>query len=234
MTVQPYERSGGRRGASLSALMALFLFCLALAASSRIAQAAPDIETSVSELERQWARISYYSPTIAPRSVDQQMAFASLSQQAEALAQQFPDQPLQMAWRGMIMCSHAEAVGGFKAFHEVTQARDLFLKAKQLDPHIMSGTVDAYLGTLYYKVPGWPIGFGDNQKAVVYFQQAIVESPAGIDSNLLYAKYLIDQGDFAEAQRHLLVALKAPIRPDHAEYDQGRRQDIDAALAKIK
>jgi hypothetical protein len=234
MTARPFERRSGWRGASRLALIALFLSCLALTILSRAAGAAPDVETSVAELERQWARISYDSPDIHQGSVDQQMAFASLSQQAETLAQQFPDEPLPMAWRAIIMCSHAEAVGGFQAFGEVTQARDLLLQARKIDPHVMNGTVDGYLGTLYYKVPGWPIGFGDKRKAVAYFQQGIVESPAGIDSNLLYAKYLIDQGDNVEARNHLQVALKAPIRPDHADYDRGRRQDIDAALAKIK
>ncbi|HVJ42699.1 MAG TPA: hypothetical protein VM639_14450 [Dongiaceae bacterium] len=181
------------------------------------------------QLERQWAKISYQMPV-----ADQKAAFRQLLQQAAAVRAQFPDQALPIAWQGIILCSYAEATGGLQALDDVKQARDLLLQAKAIDPDVLAGTIDGYLGTLYYKVPPWPVGFGDRHRSLLYFQQALAVNPAGIDANLLYGLYLIDAGSFAEARAHLTTALQAPVRAGHSEYDTGRRQDIEAALARLR
>jgi tetratricopeptide (TPR) repeat protein len=184
--------------------------------------------SQLAELERQWAKISYQTPA------DQRKEpFRALVQQAERIAQDFPGRAEPLAWRGMILCSFAEATGGLAALDDVTQARDLFLEAKQIDPHVLNGTVDGYLGTLYYKVPPWPIGFGDDRKAKQYFQQALSLNPDGIDPNYLYGHYLAEQDRKAEARQYLTKAEQVPIRPDHADYDAGRRMDIAEILAKL-
>ena len=36
---------------------------------------------------------------------------------------------------------------------------------------------DSSLGVLYYKVPGWPIGFGDKDKARDLLQKALAVNP---------------------------------------------------------
>jgi tetratricopeptide (TPR) repeat protein len=194
----------------------------------RPAVAAPDMGSQLAELERQWAKISYQTP-----AGDRKEPFRALVQQAERIAQDFPGRAEPLAWRGMILCSFAEATGGLAALDDVTQARDLFLEAKQIDPHVLNGTVDGYLGTLYYKVPPWPIGFGDDRKAKQYFQQALSLNPTGIDPNYLYGHYLADQGRKTEAQDYLTRAMQVPIRVDHPDYDAGRRMDISEILAKL-
>lgn len=191
--------------------------------------AAADMEGAIRALENQWAAISYHTPKEA-----QQAAFQALSQQADMLARQFPGQAVPLAWRGIILCSWAEAQGGLQALDHVTAARDLFLQSKKIDPHVMNGTVDGYLGTLYHAVPGWPIGFGDRNKAAAYFHQAVAENPPSIDIGFLYGHYLFETGDFPQAKRYLTAALAMPLRPDHAAYDNGRRQDITETLAKMK
>jgi len=189
--------------------------------------AATDFATTVDDLERQWARISYQLP------VDQQRPkFEALSQQAALVAKQFPDRAEALAWQAMILCSHAESIGGLNALNLVTRAHDLLLRAAAIDERAMGGTIDGYLGTLYYKVPGWPIGFGDERKAKTYFQKSLAIDPTGIDPNYLYGHYLLDHGNKQEARKYLLKALDAPKRPGHQEYDAGRRIDIQADLAK--
>ncbi|MET1028844.1 MAG: hypothetical protein ABWY00_16865 [Dongiaceae bacterium] len=181
----------------------------------------------IGDLERQWAMISYQLPV-----EQQRVKFAALSQQADRVAKQFPDRAEVMAWQAMILCSHAEAIGGLSALNLVTQARDLLLRAAAIDERAMGGTIDGYLGTLYYKVPGWPIAFGDEQKAKTYFRKSLAIDPVGIDPNYLYGHYLLDHGNKQEARRYLQKAMDAPKRPDHLEYDAGRRIDIQADLAK--
>lgn len=210
-------------------LFSLQLVCSLAAGSLRSANAAPDLGTALAGLEQQWAKISYQLPT-----ANQESAFAALLQQAETLSRQFPDEALPLAWHGIILCSYAESRGGLQALGNVTQARDLFLQAKAIDPQVMNGTVDGYLGTLYSKVPGWPVAFGDDQQAQRYFRQEVAANPHGIDTDYLYGHYLLSQGDKQRARQYLNAGLTVPIRSDHADYDTGRRRDIAQDLAKIK
>ena len=193
------------------------------------ALAAPDMVSMIADLERQWAKASYQLPV-----AEQQPALKAVLQQAEAISRQFPHEALPLAWRGIILCSYAEARGGLQALGNVTEARDLFLQAKKLDPQVMNGTVDGYLGTLYYKVPGWPIGFGDMQRAREYFRRALAENPGSLDTHFLYGEFLSNTADKDVARRYLTAGLAIPIRADHAEYDAGRRQDIAGILAGLK
>ena len=54
--------------------------------------------------------------------------------------------------------------GGLGALSMVRKARDLLLDAEKIDPSTLQGSVYASLGSLYYQVPGWPVGFGDKKK----------------------------------------------------------------------
>jgi len=211
----------------LAGICCAAIFCVALHGAR--AATATDMQGAIAALENQWATVSYHTP-----KETQEAAFQTLSRQAEDLARQFPGEALPLAWRGIILCSWAEAQGGLQALDHVIAARDVFLQAKKIDAHIMNGTVDGYLGTLYHAVPGWPIGFGDNKKAVAYFHQAISQNPPSIDIGFLYGHYLFEMGDYPQARQYLTGALAMPLRPDHVAYDNGRRQDISETLAKMK
>lgn len=89
------------------------------------------------------------------------------------------------------------------------------------------------LATLYAKVPGWPIGFGDEERAEEYFRKSLAINPSGIDPNFFYGEYLAERDRIAEARAHLEAALKAPPRPGRKLADGGRRQEIQALLAKL-
>ena len=57
----------------------------------------------------------------------------------------------------------------------------------------LDGSAYTSLGTLYYKVPGFPIGFGDHKKARQLLEAALKVNPDGIDSNYFYGEYLFDE-----------------------------------------
>jgi cytochrome c-type biogenesis protein CcmH/NrfG len=90
------------------------------------------------------------------------------------------------------------------------------------------------LGVLYYKVPGWPLGFGDKAKARELLQKALALNPNGIDPNFFYAEYLVETKKADEAVPYLEKALNAPPRPGRQIADAGRREEARALLAKIK
>ncbi len=115
------------------------------------------------------------------------------------------------------------------------QAKDLLLSAEKIDPGALSGSIYTSLGTLYAKVPGWPIGFGDKAKAAAYLKQALAINPTGIDPNFFYGEFLADQGRDADAIDYLNRALAAPSRAGREDSDAGRRieaQTLADALRK--
>ncbi|MNY67214.1 Tetratricopeptide repeat protein [compost metagenome] len=82
-------------------------------------------------------------------------------------------------------------------------------------------------------MPGWPVGFGDDEKAEQLLKQALAINPNGIDPNYFYGDFLLDQGRKDEARAYLDKALAAPSRPGREVADEGRRGEIRERLAKL-
>ena len=47
----------------------------------------------------------------------------------------------------------------------------------------MDGAAYTSLGALYYQVPGWPLGFGDDAAARTMLRKGLAIDPDGIDAN---------------------------------------------------
>ena len=109
------------------------------------------------------------------------------------------------------------------------QARDLLAGAEKIQPDVLHGSIYTTLGSLYYQVPGWPLGFGDNDKARDLLQKALQIDPDGIDANYFYGDFLNRTGDKAGAMARLDKALAAPPRPDQPLADKGRRAQVQQA-----
>ncbi|WP_299495091.1 hypothetical protein [uncultured Shewanella sp.] len=137
-------------------------------------------------------------------------------------------------WRGIIYSTYAGITGGIGALKYAKSAKADFEKALSLDPSALKGSAYTSLGMLYLRVPGWPIGFGDNDKAKDLLKKGLDANPKGIDSNYFYAQYLMEEDEYAQAQGYLKKARNAPARPSRPLADAGRQKDIQAALAKVK
>ena len=161
-------------------------------------------------------------------------AFGQLEKQEEALARQYPNQPEPLIWYGITLSSHAGAKGGLGALGLAKQARNQLMAAEKINADAMQGSIYTSLGTLYYKVPGWPIGFGDDDKAESYLKKALQVNPAGIDPNYFYADFLYGKHRYQDAMKFLDRALAAHPRPQRPLADKGRRHEIDALMARIK
>jgi len=186
------------------------------------------LAADIAPLQQRWAEIQYQLP-----DNQKSAAFEALSAQAgQALAQE-PNDASLLIWNGIILSSWAGAEGGLGALGKVKEAKSLFEHALQVDPQAQQGSAYTSLGALYYQVPGWPIGFGDDEQAEALLQKALVLNPDGIDSNFFWADYLIDQKRYAEARTALLKAQGAAPRPDRPLADEGRQAEIRARLDKI-
>ncbi|MEX1827274.1 tetratricopeptide repeat protein [Luteibacter sp. CQ10] len=110
------------------------------------------------------------------------------------------------------------------------RARDLLQEAQKIQPDVLNGSIYTTLGSLYYQVPGWPLGFGDKDKARSLLEKALQIDPDGIDPNYFYADFLYRTGDKAGAMTHLRKALAAPPRGDQPLADKGRRAQVQKLI----
>ena len=202
---------------------AALVVCLA-----RTAQAA-GVEDSVAEVQRDWEVIRYQVP-----AAEREKKFEALATKAHQVSEAFPGRSEPLIWEGIVVSSVAGEKGGLGALGLVKQAKALYEAAIQLDGAALEGSAYNSLGVLYYKVPGWPIGFGDKNKARELLQKALSINPRGIDPNFFYGEYLIETKRPEEAVPYLERALQAPARPGRQIADAGRREEARALLDRVK
>jgi len=189
-----------------------------------------DIGPELLNIEHAWDKASYETADpVAKRS-----ALEALSKQTEAFVQAHPDRAEPLVWQGIVLSSYAAARGGFGALSIAKRSRDSLLAAVKLDGNVLHGSAYTSLGALYYKVPGFPIGFGDHDRAAEYLRKALALNPDGIDPNYFYGELLFENGEYTQALRYLQKALAAPPRQDRPLADSGRRNEVNALIAKVR
>ncbi|OWT74687.1 MULTISPECIES: hypothetical protein [unclassified Achromobacter] len=211
-----------------TAAAALISGCARWGLSSAVAAPA-DLDRGIAGLQSAWAEIQYETPQDKRAA-----AFEELSAKAHDLTTKYPTRAEPHIWEGIILSSWAGAKGGLGALSIAKRAKKEYETAIDIDSNALDGSALNSLGVLYYKVPGWPVGFGDNHQAEYYLKQALAINPAGIDPNYFYADYLVYRNHKQEAVPYLEKALQAPARPGRETADKGRRMDIERLLAEIR
>ncbi|MES9832571.1 MAG: tetratricopeptide repeat protein [Candidatus Thiodiazotropha sp. DIVDIV] len=191
--------------------------------------AAVAMSTEVLALSESWAEIKYQMPE------DQRVeALEKLTEKAETLVKDNPGTAEPIVWHAIIVSTLAGEKGGLGALSLVKEAKKLLERAEAFDPDVLNGSVYTSLGSLYYQVPGWPIGFGSDDKAKSYLKKALAVNPNGMDPNYFYGDFLLQEGEYSEAVEVLTRALAAPARDSRPIADAGRRAEIEEALKKVK
>lgn len=190
---------------------------------------AGDIDDQVAALQTRWAEVNYQLKDDA-----QVRGFAELSATADAAVKAHPDAAPLWIWGGIIKSSYAGAKGGLGALSLAKAAKHDLEKAIEIDQSALQGSALTSLGTLYFKVPGWPVGFGDNDKALKLLQKSLALNPDGIDPNYFYGLFLLDQKQYVAARTALEKARHAAPRPGRELADRGRHAEIELALAQIR
>lgn len=214
---------------ALSFLLFLTLCLAALGSSQAAADAIADPMAEIGRLQGRWAEVNYQL-----EGKTQLTAFEALIQDAEAITTANPTSAEAWIWSGIIRSSFAGAKGGLGAIKLAKASRADLERAMELDPEALHGSAYTSLGTLYFKVPGWPVGFGDEKKAEVLLRKALALNPNGIDPNYFYGDFLLEQKRYGEAESALLKAQQAPARPDRPLADAGRQEEIEVALLKVR
>ena len=202
--------------------------CIASGVIGSTAQAT-ELDDAVAALQHDWEVIRYQTP-----AAEREKRFEALAAKAHRVSEAHPGRAEPLVWEGIIVSSWAGEKGGLGALGLVKQAKGLYEEAIRIDGAALDGSAYNSLGVLYYKVPGWPIGFGDKAKAKELLEKALAINPKGIDPNFFYAEYLVETKQADQATAYLERALNAPGRPGRQIADAGRREEARSLLSKIQ
>ncbi|WP_457676621.1 tetratricopeptide repeat protein [Thiolapillus sp.] len=186
-------------------------------------------QSELNEIQHAWAVANYQTP-----EEQQEAAFEKLVARARDLVKRYPDEAAPKVWLAIVLSTDAGVNGGLGALGKVKEARRLLEAAEKMDPMTLNGSIYTSLGSLYYQVPGWPIAFGNDEKAEQYLKKALQINPGGIDPNYFYADYLLENDQPGKALEYLRKALAAPARPDRPIADQGRRKEVEQAMTRAR
>lgn len=183
----------------------------------------------IKALQHEWAVIKYQSS-----ESEQEKLYEALATKAGAVTARYPGKAEPLVWEGIILSTWAGAKGGLGALSLAKESRKQLEAAIAIDPEALQGSAYTSLGTLYFKVPGWPIGFGDNETAEELLKQALAINPNGIDPNFFYGEFLFEEDRYAESVAVLNKALQAAPRADRPIADAGRKAEIKEVLARAR
>jgi len=185
--------------------------------------------TQLERIQGRWAEINYQTPADKRES-----AFADLAQLADRAIAAEPQAAELRIWKGIVLSTWAGAKGGLGALDLVKQAKGELEQALKLDAKALDGSAYTSLGSLYYQVPGWPIAFGDDEKAEAMLKTALAINPNGIDPNYFYGDFLARKKRYREAKAALEKALAAADRPTRVSADAGRREEARQLLKAVQ
>jgi tetratricopeptide (TPR) repeat protein len=169
---------------SLIVNSALSVSLLMSSASFATASLASDLKA----VQDSWATVNYELQDKAKVA-----GFEALVKESEALVNHYPNNAESHIWHGIVQSSYAGAKGGLGALGLAEAAKAELEQAISIDEKALQGSALTSLGTLYAKVPGWPIGFGSDKKAQALFKKSLEINPEGLDINYFYAEFLYDE-----------------------------------------
>ena len=167
----------------------------------------------------------------------QEKQMVALEQHAEAIAQKYQNRTEAVIWLAIIISEQAsmasENGSPFKALGFAKRARELLEPIAKSYPAALDAGAPTSLGVLYYRVPGFPIAFGDKTKARQLLQEAVKYAPDGLDANYFYGDFLYEQHEYPQAEQMFKHALSLPPHPERPIWDKSRRLVMQEDLAKM-
>jgi tetratricopeptide (TPR) repeat protein len=186
---------------------------------------ADDLSPGINNLESQWASIYY-----GEKNSEQKKQYPALIESASKLAKTHPNAAEPMIWQAILIATNAAFESPFKALDSIQVAKKILERSIKIEPTALGGAAQVTLGTLYYMTPGWPISFGNQDKAESLFKSALKINPNTIDSNYFYADFLLSQGNTKEAQIYFQRAIASPTRTHQKYADTQLKKEALAAL----
>ena len=184
-----------------------------------------ELHADVEKIQTGWAEANYQ---LAGKR--QQEAFEALIAEADAVTRAHPDIADAWVWSGIVKSTYAGIASPLSAMKYAKAARSDLEKAIAINGNALNGAAYTSLGVLYAHVPGWPIGFGDDDKAEQLLKKGLAIAPDDIDSNYFYGQFLAEHHKADAARAYLQKAQQASPRAGRQVADLGRQGDISELL----
>jgi tetratricopeptide (TPR) repeat protein len=185
----------------------------------------PALDAAIETLDKEWSEIFYRPPT--DRQAEQ---YQDLLARIRELKARHPKRAELLILEAITLCTLAAADWGFDSLSRIGEAKELLEESIGLNPKAMEGTAFITLGNLYYRLPGWPIAFGDDGQALQYLEMAVKLYPNSLDANYFLGDYWLGEEEYEKAIPYLEKAEKAPIRPYHQLSDRHVKGEVEKAL----
>jgi tetratricopeptide (TPR) repeat protein len=202
---------------------------LALSVLGTGALAADSLPPEVSALRSDWDHANF-----ALQGDTQKEAMLELVGRCAPLLETLVENQAALTWCGIVKASYAGKAGALSAMKYAKAARKDFEAALKLGDGETVGAANISLGTLYFKVPGWPVGFGDDDRAKELLEAGLAADPNGIDANFYMADFLYEDGDLEAAREHLERAAMTPATPGRDIAYKARQDEVAVLLAKVE
>lgn len=201
-----------------------------LSVTPAMADTDPVFEGKLHDLAIRWESVKFSVPPGDKQTAEMEKVGA----EADALYAQYPTRVEAAIWDGILKSEQASMASAFSALSLAKEAKAILEKANAADPTALSAGAPTSLGVLYYRVPGFPIAFGDTDKARALLQQATAAAPQGLDAWYFYGDFLMSEHEYYKAKQAFTYALTIPETPDRPLWDKNRRLVIKEDLAKIQ
>ena len=215
-----------------SAVAALMILGAVVCAPAVCHAGAPDDRAwnaEIVNLAEEWARIKFLSQSDDERAAKME----ALGGRADELVMRNPARAEALVWDGIITAERASMTWGLTALNLATRARDVLLRAESLDPKAFDAGAPTTLGVLYDRVPGFPIAWGDKNRARSYLDEAVRNAPSGREAHYFFADFLYQQGEYARAEQLLQAATKMAHHPERPVWDHYFPLMIEDLLRRI-
>jgi len=186
---------------------------------------ANSLEFELNQIESEWATI-YYTKD----NSEQSASYPKLLTKLNNTSKQYPNSYELKIWQAIIIATNAAYESPFTALESIKKSKKILESSIAIDPDALQGAAFVTLGTLYYLTPGWPISFGNEDKAEQLLKTGLKLNPNSIDSNYFYADYLLSRDKQEEANKYFRIATNIPSRPSQQLADDSLKHEAALAL----
>ena len=117
------------------------------------------------------------------------------------------------------MC-HAERAKVDQSLGDARRAKNAMERVLKEKPLLYDGLAYTILGKLYFEIPGWPISFGDNDKAIEILRKVLAINPRNRYNYFFLSEVLWSEGFKNEAKDILKRGMDLPPDPLFLVEDQ--------------
>ncbi len=190
---------------------------------------ATEMSPALLEMSERWAVLKFDTERDQRRKPLQALAI-----EMDQMVNEQPGNPAAMVWHAVVLSTLAKDSGNMTGLGLAKQAKRLLEQAESIDSTVLDGALYTVLGSLYYQVPGFPLGFGDAEKAERHLLKALDVNPDSIDANFYYAEFLLQEKRYQLAIKAFEKVLTLPVRANSRVADAGLQRAAIAGLSTAK